>query len=107
MRFKLKKWNKDMKPEQRDDIKKKVKYVREQSQDREHTCHWPGCTVQVPPAMWGCKEHWFTLPRGLRLLIWNNYRPGQEKDGKPSQEYLDAAWAVQEWIKKKIEEGKK
>lgn len=76
----------------------KADYVRKQSQFRDHHCHWPGCDKQVPPAMWGCKAHWFRLPKTLRDRIWATYRPGQEVDMNPSREYLDAANAVQEWI---------
>jgi hypothetical protein len=35
-----------------------------------HTCHWPDCRKEVPPAMWGCKQHWFALPKPLRDRIW-------------------------------------
>lgn len=63
-----------------------------------HTCHWPGCKRQVPPKMWGCKSHWFTLPKKLRDRIWASYVPGQEITKTPSREYVAAAHAVQEWI---------
>lgn len=49
--------------------------------------------------MWGCKTHWFTLPKRLRDRIWATYRSGQEIDKRPSETYLDAAKAVQEWIR--------
>lgn len=65
----------------------------------KHTCHWPGCPKEVPPSMWGCKTHWFTLPKRLRDRIWATYRPGQEIDKRPSETYLDAAEAVQNWIR--------
>lgn len=77
----------------------KADYVRGQEQSREHTCHWPGCTKQVPPAMWGCRFHWFKLPKHLRDEIWRTYRPGQEITLTPSEAYLAAARAVQEWIR--------
>lgn len=80
-------------------ITEKVKYVRSQGQTRNHHCHWPGCTLQVPPAMWGCRKHWFRLPKYLRDKIWRCYRPGQEKDMHPSREYLEVANEVQEWIR--------
>lgn len=64
-----------------------------------HTCHWPNCGKEVPPAMWGCRAHWFKLPANLRSRIWATYRPGQEIDKKPSPEYMEAAKAVQDWIK--------
>jgi hypothetical protein len=76
----------------------KVAHVLRQGQTRNHECHWPGCKVQIPPAMWGCKAHWFKLPKVLRDAIWRSYRPGQEKDQRPSAEYLEAARAVQAWI---------
>lgn len=77
----------------------KADYVRSQGQTRDHHCHWPGCGRQVPPAMWGCRAHWFALPASLRARIWATFKPGQEVDGTPSREYLDAADAVQRWIK--------
>lgn len=76
----------------------KADYVRSQPQSRFHECHWLGCTKQVPPALWGCKQHWFRLPAALRARIWRAYRPGQEKDLRPSAEYIEAAKAVQAWI---------
>lgn len=77
----------------------KVAYVRRQGQTRDHHCHWPGCEKQVPPAMWGCKAHWFALPVRLRAQVWATYKPGQEVNGTPSAQYLEVARAVQEWIK--------
>ena len=50
--------------------------------------------------MWGCKKHWFMLPRGLRQRIWATYRPGQEIEKNPSARYLHAANEVQAWIAK-------
>lgn len=76
----------------------KADYVRRQRQTRNHGCHWPGCTVQVPPAMWGCKPHWFRLPKRLRDAIWDTYEPGQEQTLTPSAAYLAAARDAQAWI---------
>lgn len=81
----------------------KADYVRSQRQTRDHTCHWPGCGKSVPPAMWGCKAHWFKLPKVLRDKIWLTYVPGQEIAGTPSREYLNAADEVQRWI---LQQGK-
>lgn len=78
----------------------KAYYVASQGQTRDHTCHWPGCTQQVPPAKWGCKAHWFKLPRSLRNKIWQTYQPGQEVRMDPSKAYLAAAQEVQDWIRK-------
>lgn len=65
-----------------------------------HTCHWPGCTTPVRPALWGCKYHWFLLPLDLRNDILRTYRPGQEITKRPSSEYIAAARRVQDWISK-------
>jgi hypothetical protein len=82
-------------------MKPKVEYVRRQAvqvQTRDHTCHWPGCTVQVPPAMWGCRTHWYKLPARLRNKIWAAFEPGQEIRMNPSRAYLAVADEVQKWI---------
>lgn len=65
---------------------------------RLHTCHWPGCTKQVPPALWGCRPHWYALPKELRAKIWRTYRIGQEEDQRPSPGYITVAHEVQRWI---------
>ena len=59
--------------------------------------------------MWGCKTHWFRLPRTLRNEIWRTYRPGQEENGGVSAAYLAAARRVQDWIaaELKLEAGKR
>ncbi len=77
----------------------KADYVKSQEQTRDHHCHWPGCEMQVPPAMWGCRRHWFTLPKGLRDRVWAAYVPGQEVTMTPSEEYLAVASEVQAWIR--------
>lgn len=82
------------------DRKAKVAYVKSQCQTRPHVCHWPGCTKQVPPAMWGCYQHWLRLPITLRNRLWDAFRPGQEKTFHVSREYLKVAHEIQEWIKK-------
>jgi len=76
----------------------KADYVKNQTQIRKHYCHWPGCQREVPPSMWGCKFHWFKLPKALRNRIWQTYQPGQEITKTPSAQYLAAAADVQQWI---------
>lgn len=63
-----------------------------------HLCHFPGCQKSVPPKLWGCKPHWFMLPKYLRDWIWREYRPGQETDKRPSMKYIEAASAARAWI---------
>ena len=80
-------------------ITSKVAHVRRAVQTRPHTCHWPGCSRQVPPALWGCAAHWRKLPLDIRMNIWQAYRIGQEETGRVSEKYLEAAQVAQEWIK--------
>lgn len=77
----------------------KYDHVRRAKQTRYHTCHWPGCDRQVPPAMWGCRTHWFKLPKYLRDKVWAAYEAGQEERMDPSDEYLDVAEEVEQWIR--------
>jgi len=70
-----------------------------------HTCHWPSCNAVVPPSMWGCRNHWFMLPKALRDEVWAAYRPGQELTKAPSAKYIEVARKVQQWIKENHGEG--
>lgn len=56
-----------------------------------HTCHATGCKAKVPPEMFMCRRHWFTLPKPLRDRVWATYRPGQCDDWQISHEYAEAA----------------
>ncbi len=76
----------------------KAAYVVKQPGDGKHHCHWPGCEKLVPPAMWGCKPHWAKIPQHLQRAIWQAYIPSQERSKTPSQQYVEAARAVQIWI---------
>ena len=49
--------------------------------------------------MWGCKMHWFTLPKFLRDRVWATYIPGQEIRKDPSEEYLEVIAQVDAWIR--------
>lgn len=69
--------------------------VRQRPQISLHLCHWPNCKTSVPPRFWGCKRHWFKLPSNIRRKIWATYRPGQEIDKRPSEEYIEAALEAQ------------
>lgn len=69
-----------------------------------HTCHATDCGVVVPPEMFMCRAHWFSLPRALRSRIWATYRPGQCDDWNISHAYAEAAKACVRYIAEK--EGK-
>lgn len=81
-----------------DDISRKVEHVKSQTQTRNHECHWPGCKLQVPPAMWGCTVHWYKLPKSLRNKVWETYRIGQEIDGTPSNKYMEVMKEIYQYI---------
>src|SRR5262245_57613685 len=53
-----------------------------------HTCHAHGCNARVPPSMFMCRAHWFSLRKPLRDAIWREYRQGQEFDKSPSARYM-------------------
>lgn len=77
---------------------RKVSHVLQARQTRTHECHWPECGEQVPPAKWGCRYHWYCLPRDIRNEIWRAYIPGQEETINPSRQYVAAARRAQDWI---------
>lgn len=56
-----------------------------------HTCHATDCPRVIPPDMFMCRFHWFSLPKDMRDRIWETYRDGQEDDKKPSHAYCLAA----------------
>lgn len=55
-----------------------------------HTCHAKGCDAAVPPRMLMCYPHWKMVPKMLQAAIWATYRPGQERDKRPSEAYMEA-----------------
>jgi diadenosine tetraphosphatase ApaH/serine/threonine PP2A family protein phosphatase len=56
-----------------------------------HTCHALQCETKLPPRLHMCKPHWAMVPMGLQRRLWRTYRPGQERDKKPSAAYMRAA----------------
>lgn len=56
-----------------------------------HTCHAKGCNRIVPPKLLMCANHWRRVPVHLQREVWKHYRPGQEVDKNPADEYLQAA----------------
>lgn len=53
-----------------------------------HRCHAHGCTTEVPPKMFMCPSHWYSLRPVLRRAIWRTYKPGQEVTKEASASYL-------------------
>lgn len=82
-------------------VGEKAAHVRQRMREGStgnHACHWPGCERKVPPAQWGCREHWYKLPLELRREVWRTYRIGQEDSKTPSASYIAVAKRVQKWI---------
>ena len=83
-----------------EDLASKVEHVKDAKQDRDHTCHWPGCDLQVAPALWGCKRHWYMLPIHIRKRIWATYKIGQERgDARVSSAYVAVAREAEEFAR--------
>lgn len=47
--------------------------------NRRHPCGWPGCGTAVPNYLWGCREHWGSLPGELRGRIRGAYLKGDRE----------------------------
>jgi hypothetical protein len=69
--------------------------MRQRIVGKVHICGWPGCNRPVPLDMWGCKSHWFTLPKEIRDEIWQGYGRG----GKLSPAWLAANEKALVWIR--------
>jgi hypothetical protein len=54
--------------------------------------------MRVPPEMFMCRRHWFSLPKAMRDAIWRTYRAGQCDDWNISAGYADAASAAVRFI---------
>lgn len=63
-----------------------------------HTCHAIRCGKTVPPKLLMCARHWRMVPRALQNEIWATYRPGQERDKKPSAAYLEVQQRVVRFV---------
>lgn len=61
---------------------------RETPEAAPHRCHAHGCDARVPPRMFVCGAHWARLRDPLRRAIRREYRPGQERDKRPSLRYM-------------------
>jgi hypothetical protein len=66
-----------------------------------HICGWPECRRPVPLEMWGCKAHWFSLPKEIRDEIWQAYTRG-----KLSPEWLAANEKAVAWVRGITERAK-
>ncbi len=72
---------------------------------RGHECYRDGCHMPIPPKMFMCRVDWFALPQAIRVRIQETYRPGQEIDKRPCEEYLRAAHEACDYLGPKIDVG--
>lgn len=69
----------------------------------KHTCHARGCTAEVPPKMLMCRKHWSMVPQAIQRRVWAHYNEGQEKTGRASRKWIDAAREALEAVAEKEE----
>ncbi len=62
--------------------------------ESKHYCHARGCLKVIPPKLLMCPPHWRMVPPDLQAKVWATYRPGQEVDKNPSNEYIAAQQAA-------------
>lgn len=48
-----------------------------------------------------CPRHWRQVPKALQDEVWRTYRPGQERDKRPSEAWHAAADAAIEAVCRK------
>lgn len=58
-----------------------------------HLCH-ARCKTEIEPRLFMCADHWAQGPPSLRESINSTYRPSQEADKQPSNQYLAIAAAA-------------
>lgn len=68
-----------------------------------YECRATNCKIPINATALMCDMHWRMLPWAIKKRVWDTYRHGQEKDFKPSRDYLAAARAAVIFIAK--EEG--
>ena len=56
-----------------------------------HTCHAPQCSAETAPRHLMCPACWSLVSEPAKAEVWKYYRPGQERDKKPSRLWLAAA----------------
>lgn len=61
-----------------------------------HECHWPGCTARVPTEKWGCKHHWYRLPRHLREKLCSAWFNGG------TREYMAVHDEIDRWCRENV-----
>ncbi len=63
-----------------------------------HTCHAFACETACAPKLLFCARHWLMVPGDLREPVLAHYRPGQERDRRPSARYMGAALRAKAYV---------
>ncbi len=71
-----------------------------------HHCHAIECSIDIPPRMLFCRQHWGGLTKSAQRAVWDSYEDGQEINKDFSGKYAvvqsiavalaaldDGAWA--------------
>lgn len=69
--------------------------------ERPHTCHIPGCDVEVPSKMLMCRSHWSRVPRSMQRDVWQTFNPRQcvaAAAVRPSDAWFAAARAAIDYV---------
>lgn len=72
-----------------------------------HKCHATGCDKPVSPRLLMCAAHWSLVSSELKSKVYEHYRPGQERDKRPTMAYLDAALEAVRYVKVQEDKAKK
>ncbi len=57
----------------------------------KHKCHALDCKKTCSPSLLMCPKHWRMVPGPIKREVLRFYRPGQERDKNPSDDYILAA----------------
>jgi len=55
------------------------------------TCAVKGCDYDVSPNVLLCTSHWLKVPKATKRRVYQNYRSGQDRGGRPTADWLNAA----------------
>jgi len=60
----------------------------------------------IPTKKWGCRAHWWRLPKVFRDQIIAAYAKAGDVRADPSEEYMKAEDAAREWAISQIRAGR-
>ena len=63
-----------------------------------YVCQAAGCKTIIPPSMFLCRVHWFSLPEPMRAEIIVEELARETKDNLPNAALVAAVARAREWI---------